>query len=425
MKKIVFKIFALTVLLITTFYCESCTMVYRSIVHGQADVTDHEWQPKVTVEKGTNDFVFAAKTDPELAAFLDESLEGSNTNAFMVIKNDTIIYEKYFNEYSENSLLTSFSVAKSFVSALVGIAQEEGLLNENEPITTYIPELLKQDSDFEKITVQHLLNMQSGIKFDEYPRINPFTGMARLYYGTNIRTKITHGMTIEEAPGRFNYRSIDTQVLGVILERVTQMPLEEYLSEKLWKPLGMQSEATWTVDSDRNKMVKAFCCLNATAEDFAKLGRLYLNGGKFNGKQIVPAAWVAKTDSGKKINAHYGYKNKWWTNSHYDVFETEAEGKAYAEANNKEFIKTKKLKSGRYVAHFQGDDYNALGILGQYVYVNPNENIIVVRLGDSWRNKRFYLSELIYTYVGNGRYKKMLPKKETTAKNAQKAVVQN
>jgi len=383
-------------------------MIYRTVRHGQADITDNEWQPNVTVAKGTNDFIFAAKTDTELASFLDEALEGTHTNAFMVIRNDTIIYEKYYNEYNENSLLTSFSVAKSYVSALIGIAQEEGLLNENEPITTYLPELLKQDKDFANITVKHLLNMQSGIKFDEYPRINPFTGMARLYYGTNIRSKITHGMKIAEAPGRFNYRSIDTQVLGVILERVTNMPLEEYLSEKIWKPLGMKSDATWTVDSERNKMVKAFCCLNATAEDFAKFGRLYLNDGNYNGVQIVPKAWVEKTNSGKKIRNHSGYKNKWWTSSHYEIFDTAEEGKAYAEANGKQYLSSKQLKSGKYVSYFQGDDYNALGILGQHVYVNPTENLIVVRLGDSWRHHKFYLSELIYTYVGNGRYKKML-----------------
>ncbi|MEM6687172.1 MAG: serine hydrolase, partial [Bacteroidota bacterium] len=172
MKKSIFKILALTCIVISAFYCESCTMVYRAAIHGQADVTDNEWQPSVAVEKGEEAFMFAAKTDQDLAIFLDAALDSSRTNAFMVIKNDTIIYEKYFNNYTENSLLTSFSVAKSFVSALVGIAQEEGLLDENEPITTYIPELLKQDKDFEKITVQHLLNMQSGIKFDEYPRIN-------------------------------------------------------------------------------------------------------------------------------------------------------------------------------------------------------------------------------------------------------------
>ncbi|MCH2192940.1 serine hydrolase [Kordia sp.] len=423
MKKSILKISVLLILVITAFYCESCTMVYRSVVHGQADVTDHEWQPSVAVEKGENEFIFAVKTDTELASFLDETLQGSNTNAFMVIKNDTIIYERYFNEYNENSLLTSFSVAKSFVSALVGIAQGEGLLSENEPITTYLPELLKQDRDFEKITVKHLLNMQSGIKFDEYPVLNPFTGMARLYYGTNIRDKILYGMTIEEAPGRFNYRSIDTQVLGVILERVTQISVEEYLSEKLWRPLGMKSDATWTVDSKRKKMVKSFCCLNATAEDFAKLGRLYLNGGKYNGVQIVPADWVAKTDSGKKIRSHFGYKNKWWTGSHYDIFDTEEEGIAYAKTNNKEFLGTKKLKNGKYVSYFQGDDYNALGILGQHVYVNPTENIIVVRLGDYWKHHQFYLSEFIYTYVGNERYKKMLSKKATTVISKQKLVV--
>ena len=155
MKKSIFKIFALVFILITALYCESCTMIYRTVRHGQADITDNEWQPNVTVEKGANDFTFAAKTDTDLATFLDENLEGTNTNAFMVIRNDTIVYEKYFNEYDENSLLTSFSVAKSFVSALVGIAQEEGLLNENEPITTYLPELLKQDfgmnEDFEYV----------------------------------------------------------------------------------------------------------------------------------------------------------------------------------------------------------------------------------------------------------------------------------
>ena len=222
-------------------------------------------------------------------------------------------------------------------------------------------------------------------------------------------------MSIAEEPGRFNYRSIDTQVLGVILERVTKMPLEEYLSEKIWKPLGMKSDATWSVDSERNKMVKAFCCLNATTEDFAKFGRLYLNGGNYNGVQIVPKAWVEKTNSGKKIRNHSGYKNKWWTSSHYDIFETAEEGKRYAEANGKQYLSSKELKSGKYVSYFQGDDYNALGILGQHVYVNPTENIIVVRLGDAWRHHKFYLSELIYTYVGNGRYQKMLPKKEATA----------
>lgn len=410
MKRRIIATITIVLLLIISFNLESCTVVYRSIRHGQADITDNEWQPSVIVSKGVESFSFAAAEDGELASFLDESLKESNTNAFMVIRNDTIVYERYFNEYSENSLLTSFSVAKSFVSALVGIAQEEGFLDENAPITTYLPELLKQDKDFEKITVKHLLNMQSGIKFDEYPVLNPFTGMARLYYGNNIEGKILNGMNIAEPPGRFNYRSIDTQVLGVILERVTQKPLEKYLSEKIWKPLGMKSDATWTVDSKRNEMVKAFCCLNATAEDFAKFGRLYLNGGMYDGKQIVPKAWIAKTASGKQIAKHYGYKNKWWTGTHYDIFDTVEESKVYAMANDKIWIKANQLKNGKYSAFFQGDDYTAIGILGQYVYVNPKENIIVVRLGDSWRNKRFYLSELIYTYVGNGRYKKMLNK---------------
>ena len=111
MKKVIYRGLVIVGMLFLAFNLESCTMIYRSIAHGQADITDNEWQPNVTVEKGANDFMFAAKTDQELASFLNENLEGTNTNAFMVIKNDTIIYEKYFNKYDENSLLTSFSVA--------------------------------------------------------------------------------------------------------------------------------------------------------------------------------------------------------------------------------------------------------------------------------------------------------------------------
>ena len=155
-------------------------------------------------------------------------------------------------------------------------------------------------------------------------------------------------------------------------------------------------------------MVKAFCCLNATARDFAKFGRLYLHGGRYKGKQIVPKHWIEKTASGKQIEAHHGYKNKWWTNYHYDIFDSVEKSKAYAKQHQKDWIQSKKLKSGKHTVFFQGDDYNALGILGQYVYVNPKENMIVVRLGDSWRYNGFYLSEIIYTYIGNGRYKRSL-----------------
>lgn len=411
MKRTIIKGFLTVFFLGLCMQFESCRMIYKSIKHGQADITDHEWQPKVQVPKGAKSHEFVYKEDVELATFLNKNLKNTRTNGFLVIRNDTIVYEKYFNTYNENSLQTSFSVAKSFVSALVGIAQEEGLLKEYDPITKYLPELLKQDENFQKITIHHLLNMQSGIKFDEYPVINPFTGMARLYYGSNIKGKILYNMHIEEPPGRSNYRSIDTQVLGVILERVTKMPLQEYLTQKLWQPLEMESDATWSVDSEHNKMVKAFCCLNATARDFAKFGRLYLNGGKYKGKQIVPRKWVEKTSSGKKIKTHNGYKNKWWTSYHYDIFNTIKESKIYAKKHNKKWVKSKELKNGKYSVFFQGDDYNALGILGQYVYVHPKENIIVVRLGNSWQYNGFYLSEIIYTYVGNGRYKKMLEKK--------------
>ncbi len=277
---------------------------------------------------------------------LGEFLEQHKTVAFIVIKNDMILMEEYFNGYAPEDIINSFSVTKSFVSALVGIAIEEGLIRSaDQPITDFLPELAKNDPRFGKITLDHLLNMRSGIKFNE-GYANPFADMAKYYYGTNLRKYITQ-LKIERQPNEaYNYISANTQLLGMALERATGKSMAAWLEEKIWKQAGMTYNATWSMDSKRNRQIKAFCCLNARPVDLAKFGRLYLNDGQHNGKQIIPKEWVAQTMTiinDSRDSQGYPYTRHWRVKEDGAIF--------------------------------------AKGILGQYIYVFPEKNIIIVRMG--------------------------------------------
>ena len=207
----------------------------------------------------------------------DSFLETHETVAFLVIKDDTILYEKYFSPYNENSLLISFSIAKSFISALIGIAIDEGFIkNVHQPITDFLPKLKEKNERFSNITIEHLLNMRSGIKFNEEYN-TPFALMAKFYYGTNLK-KYVYNLKIDKAPDlEYKYQSANTQILSMIIKKATGKKFHKYFEEKLWKPLQTKSIAKWNYDSKKHKNIKAFCCLNATAVDFAKFGRLYLN----------------------------------------------------------------------------------------------------------------------------------------------------
>ena len=274
----------------------------------------------------------------------EQFLEESETVAFLVIKNDTIQYEKYWGKYDESSIVPSFSMAKSITSILIGCAIDDKLIKSvNEPITNYIPEL--KENDFDKVTIENLLQMTSGIKFNE-SYMNPFGDAATFYYGKNLRKAIKK-MKLEIEPGEwFAYSSGSSQLLGLVLERALKnKTISSYLEEKIWKPLEMEFDASWSLDRKKNGLEKTFCCINARAIDYAKIGRLYLNKGKWNDKQIVSENWVAQsTKIDTTNNSSLRYQYQWWLPS-------------------------------------QTGDFIARGILGQYIYVNPEKNLIIVRLG--------------------------------------------
>lgn len=345
------KIIKLLLFALISISLSSCK-VGRFFVFNFAGIQDYTIFPSNTIEKGDSTFYFAEGNEkkPKTIEIDNEEMEFEHflkkqkTVAFLVIKNDSLVYERYFRNYDEESIVASFSMAKSVLSILIGIAIDEGLiLSVDEPVTKYIPEL--KANGFDKVTVKHLLQMTSGLDYNE-GYSNPFGDVATFYYGTKLRQEIPK-MKLKQDPGeKFEYLSGNTQILGLVLERaLKEQTISDYLEEKLWIPLEMEYPATWSTDRKSNGLEKTFCCLNARAKDFAKIGRLYLNNGSWNGKQIISEEWVkesTKVDRSEGSQRYYQYQ--WWLPS-------------------------------------ENGDFMARGILGQYIYVYPEKDLIIVRLG--------------------------------------------
>jgi CubicO group peptidase (beta-lactamase class C family) len=209
----------------------------------------------------------------EVTEPLEQFFADTGTIAFLVIRDDALLYEKYFNGYDRRSTQTSFSIAKSFVSALVGIAIQEGCIgNADDPITKYIPEL--KGPGMEKITIRHLLTMSSGLKFSgERSGGGPFSDDAKTYYDPNLR-ELALTVEPEVEPGtRWEYNNYHPLLLGMILERATDRPVATYLSQKIWQPLGMEAVGSWSIDSKEDGFEKMESGLNGQAIDFARFGR--------------------------------------------------------------------------------------------------------------------------------------------------------
>lgn len=348
------KLWLLVIVVLTQLCCAGCH-VGRFFIYNFADIQDYKKFPSMRVELDPTVTPFTFATLPDSALLrpkvtiedkrlsLQDLMKKTGTVALILIKNDTILMEEYRHPKGEEVIVPSFSVAKSFTSALVGIAIAEGHIKSvDQSIRDYVPEL--PEDPFQAITIEHLLEMRSGLKFNE-SYVNPFGHVATSYYGTNLK-QFTKTLKAEEPPNKsFNYISINTQLLGWAVENATGKKLATYLAEKIWQPLQMEYDASWSLDSRRHQTAKAFCCINARARDFAKFGRLYLNYGRWGDQQVIPREWVEQsTDFTLGKSGKYRYQ--WWR------------------------------RSGAYKT-----DFYAQGILGQYIYINREENVIGIRLG--------------------------------------------
>jgi CubicO group peptidase (beta-lactamase class C family) len=338
----------------------------RTIFWGESDYRDHEKFPARTIHNGPSVSRFdklpadnryasqieAIERDTNNGESLEEYLDASGTTAFLVIHDDRLLYERYFDGYDESSIHTSFSMAKSFASALVGIAIDEGHINSvNEPITNYIPELLEKDERFESITIRHLLTMSSGIKYEEGGDL-PWSEEAddtKTYYATDLRKLALENSRIEGEPGEyFEYNNYNPLLIGMILERATGMSVSRYLQQKLWKPIGMEADGSWSLDSTSTGFEKMESGVNARARDFGRFGMLFAKEGKWEGEQLISRGWVEEsTRADTSTDPSQDYQYFWWVNT--------PEGETY---------------------HF-----SARGNYGQYIYVAPEKDLVIVRLG--------------------------------------------
>ncbi len=272
--------------------------------------------------------------------------------ALLIVRNDTILLEKYYGNFSKLSPSNIFSISKAITALLCGIAVDEGYITINAPVTDYIPELLNADPQFRQLTIEHLLDMRTGLDFDESYAWNPFSKMAKLYYGKDVvgQFKKIH---FKMQPGTAHYyNSMATAILGVAIERAVGMPFAKYLHEKVWKPLDMEADAYISLDDSKHRQAKAYGGLVSNVRDLAKIGRLYMNGGLYDGKRIVSKEWIERSINSSLDNEAYSLG---WNN--------------IITRKNGEAIVTPR--------------FFAIGLYGQVLFCDPTQNLIFVTLGEN------------------------------------------
>lgn len=283
--------------------------------------------------------------------------------SYLVVKDNQVVSEHYFNGYNERSKTNSFSMAKTVLTLLLGIAIEEGHIKSlDQKLTDLLPEF-KDDPNGQHATIGQLSLMNSGYEWTEH-YYSPFSPTVELLYGDDVSNFVLSGH-FSAKPGEFwEYSSASTQLLGIALMRALKKnnaanSLSDYLSRKLWQPMQMNDDALWHTDD--SGMELAYCCINTNARNFAKLGLLMLNSGQWNGQQLVPSKFI-QTMTTPIGQPYYGYST--WLS-----LDTEP---GY---------------------------YWFSGHLGQYIIVVPEHNMIIVRIGETRNNDLDFRSTELPEYV--------------------------
>lgn len=382
MKKLIMRLGFVLLLVVALLYVSKYNYLLKGVTH--IYLSGHTTAFLEDYERFSNDTVFAAAPSQPWPLHrqynqilpdntLEDYHKDRKTVAYLVIKNDSLLYEKYYDGFGADSKSNSFSVVKSMVSAMLGKAIEEGhIQNLDQKVIDFIPEL--QGSFADQVTVRDLSSMASGQRWSE-EYYNPFSVTSAAYFVDDLNALILE-QPIDEQPGvSFHYKSGTTQLLGMVIKKATGKTLSAYLSEKFWKPMGAEHSALWQWDSTSAGMEKAYCCLASNARDFARFGKLYKDHGRWNGNQLLDSTFVALSLTPRfEESPEYGYG--WWLDEFQD----------------------KKVFMMR-------------GHLGQYIMVVPQENLIVVRLGHLKDKKKVANKEIsgsdpytkdIYVYLEAG-----------------------
>ncbi len=356
MKKALKYILLIFVVLNLMIVLSGKTWMYQAISitylkgHASSYIHDYIYFPANTIESGKHQewLVSSNYNKANLPQFIQDLNDSLETTVFMVIKNDSILFEEYWHGYSSDSLSNSFSMSKSWVATLIGVAIKEGKIESvDQRVCEFLPEFCGENE--KDLSIKQLLTMSSGLNWTE-DYYNPIGQTAEAYYGTDLRDLVINLKVMEESGKVFKYHSSCTQLLGFILEEATGKTISNYATEKLWRPMGAKHSALWTTDT-KNGDEKAFCCINSNARDFARLGKLYLDYGNWNGVQLIDSAFINDATSAANLLDEDGRLN---TNYGYQFWLAERQGF--------------KL-------------FYARGLWGQYVICIPELDMVVVRLG--------------------------------------------
>ncbi len=323
--------------------------VWATYLHGErsATITDKKYFTTRIVESGEHQAWPRSKNynRKQLSSALRDMLEQTESIAFVVIRNDSLAHEEYWQGFSDSSRTNSFSMAKSVTTLLTQIAIQEGYFKGwDDKVANYLPGL--EGAYRGELTLAHLSTMTAGLRWNEDYH-SPFDITAKAYYGPNIGKLMLSQVPVVNKPGeKFEYQSGATQLLGLALAKTTGKTLSQYASEKLWVPLGARYPAEWHLDS-RDGTELNYCCMNSNALDFARFGKLLIHHGKWEGEPLIDSAFIARATKAQ-LKDFYGYSFWIDTDDHLTPV------------------------------------YYMRGILGQYVIVIPEKDLVICRLGKQW-----------------------------------------
>ncbi len=266
-------------------------------------------------KSGNSETVQSVKYDGKRITF-DEFLEKTSTNAFIIVRNGKITYESYLNGKKQETILPSYSVAKTMTSLLIGQLIDEGKIKESDTFVSILPKF-KAGTTFDDVTIKDLLDMNSGIGVsDNYPSGPSGWGVAiaQLYASTDVNWWLEQNKKMREVPGEFpEYRSVNTQMLGLIIQKVTGSNLSDEFTDRVWQKMGADYDATWNVDR-KGGYEKAFCCFNATARDYARIGLALISAqGAKNPNAITSQAWLKRLSTpAVTLDYGWGYSAQMW-----------------------------------------------------------------------------------------------------------------
>lgn len=352
------KISSGVLFVIAFFFLVMPVYIREALIHWYPDITDTYLFESHVVSKSHTcwDWPVAAgcnsfRLDKADSLYLDEY----GTVAFLVIQNDSILFEEYRDSWTPLTLSNLFSATKSIVGLLIGVAHDEGYIKSlDDKVSVYLPAF--KEGKKAEITVRNLLTMSSGLQWDEaYSSL--FSKTTQAYYGDNIRDLVMNLDVAEEPGKRYSYKSGDTQLLSLLLEAATGQTISDYAQDKLWKPMQACTDALWNLDR-KGGDEKSYCCFNTTARDAARFARLILREGDWNGRQLVSPEYMREA-----ISPAVYLENEFGDGAlNYYGFQI-------------------------WIMHYKGVQFPAFrGLGGQYIFAIPQKNAIVVRLGHKRSN---------------------------------------